>query len=100
VNVVHLASGGLVDRPTLAVIGDAAAGGGRSREAVLPLDNHEVMRSIAGAIAAHASASGQQEIHVVIHSDLVRTVQQINRGTKSGRLRLHSTSADKTIRKA
>jgi hypothetical protein len=87
INVQHLASGGLVTAPTLAVVGDAR-GGGAGKEAVIPLDDRKALQTIAAAIDLH------------IKTDIPSFVKLVNHGTKTGRLRLHSTSTDKTIRKA
>jgi hypothetical protein len=43
---------------------------------------------------------GMSHVSVTIEGDLPMLVTKINHGTKTGRLRLHSTSTDKTIRKA
>ncbi|MCU1301570.1 MAG: hypothetical protein JWQ87_1854, partial [Candidatus Sulfotelmatobacter sp.] len=100
VNVTHLASGGLVTRPTLAVIGDSSSGGS-SREAVIPLDNGPALKAIASAITAQMKAmGGSGEIHIRLESDIPYVARVITDGTRTGRIRLHATTADKTIRKA
>ncbi|MCU1270995.1 MAG: hypothetical protein JWN74_2289 [Acidobacteriaceae bacterium] len=101
VNVTHLASGGLVTGPTLAVIGDSP-NGGSSREAVIPLDNGPALKAIASAITAQmknlGNSGGVPEIH--LHGSLSALVTEITYQAKTGRIRLHATTSDKTIRKA
>jgi hypothetical protein len=93
VNVTHLASGGLVNRPTLAVVGDSA-GGGSGREAILPLDNATAMRHIGAAIAAAMKGSGggaPVEIH--FHGGIGELVSRMNRGTQDGTIRVYASHA-------
>jgi len=50
-NVTHLATGGLVSSPTLAVIGDSLTKAAGAREAILPLSDSRAMGAIADALA-------------------------------------------------
>lgn len=65
VNVQHMATGGLATQPTLAMVGDAESGGGAT-EAIIPLDNQNVMRQIAEALMpglVHAlSSEGRDDV--------------------------------------
>lgn len=90
VNVTHLASGGLVTGPTLAVIGDSRSGGS-AREAVLPLDNSSAMKAIASAISAQMKGMG--EIHIRMESDIPYVARVINKGAREGTIRVYATHA-------
>lgn len=95
VSVVHLADGGLVTSPTLAVVGDAPGG-----EAVIPLRDRAVLQELGSMIAAHInSAGGGGELYLHISTDYAAHVQQLNRGTRAGKWRLHSTTSDRAIKK-
>lgn len=90
VNVTHLAAGGLVTGPTLAVVGDRS-GGGSAREAVIPLDNSSAMKAIASAITAQMKGLG--EIHIRMESDIPYVARVINKGAREGTIRVYATHA-------
>lgn len=65
--------------------------------------------SFSGAVSRHdiqeltkalKKSPGMSHVNVTIEGDLPLLVTKITHGTKTGRLRLHSTTTDKTIRKA
>jgi hypothetical protein len=75
--------------------------GGNAREAVLPLDNRQIMRQLGAEIASQIKvAGGNGDIHIHMDGSLSKLVNEINAKTRTGRLRLHATTSDKTIRKA
>jgi hypothetical protein len=101
INVQHLAGGGLVTAPTLAIVGDAP-GGGRQNEAVIPLNDHAALGTIASAIAAHMPAmqGGGGEISITLESDIPHLVKKINRGVNSGRIRLLASNSVRVTRRS
>lgn len=96
INVVHLASGGLVEKPTLVVIGDRGGGGG-SREAVVPLDNRAALSAIAGAISAHMHS---QPISIQLHSDIPGLAKVLSRKVDKGEIRLLASNSIRVTRRS
>lgn len=92
VNVLHLATGGLVAKPTIAVVGDSGP------EAAIPLRDRSALQAIANAITAQMHGGGQ-ELHLHIKTDLPGFVKVLNHGTKSGKWRVHSNTSDRAIKK-
>ncbi|MGH9503826.1 MAG: hypothetical protein ACRD20_13315 [Terriglobales bacterium] len=90
VNVAHLASGGLVDRPTLALMIGDSAGGGRQREPVIPLNDP----------AAH-SRTGGGDLYITIEPgmNMQKTVKKISRDVNAGKLRLKASDSLRTTRR-
>ena len=92
VNVPHLASGGLVTRPTLAVVGEAGP------ETVLPHDRAS-LNSLASAIAAHMQGQGGT-ITIQLKTDTHQFVKELNHNVKTGRVRLEATNTRKVTRQS
>jgi hypothetical protein len=103
-NVPHLAEGGLVTAPTLAVVGDSR-NGGRGNEAVIPLDNPEALQMIAGAIAGHLGGTGTNvqvtnHINGVISADkLTKVIKQMDRQISKRQSRLTSGNSFRITRR-
>lgn len=106
-NVPHLATGGLVMGPTLAIIGDAVNGansaqaalkGPGQRELVLPLDHEETMAAFAGSIVKHIP----RETPIVhIHGKSLRhLIKDINHEVKNNDVELHSSNTYRVTKKA
>jgi hypothetical protein len=105
-SVQRFASGGLISSPTLAVLGDSPSGGPQS-EAVLPLENPEVMAKIAGAIAAHIGGGGGAAhtfngtfFGALKHSDLKKLTKQINQAVNKGTATLKSTQTGRVVKRS
>ncbi|HXM62971.1 MAG TPA: hypothetical protein VN950_19065 [Terriglobales bacterium] len=107
--VTKLSGGGLINQQTLAMIGDSASGGNAS-EAVLPLENDEVMGRLADAVVSrmgggvgpggsshtfNGSFFGQLR-----HSDLKRLTRQINQAVNKGTATLKSTQTGRVIKRS
>lgn len=103
-NVQKFAGGALISQPTLAMVGDSLSGSA-AREAVLPLDNPDALRQIAGAIAQHltGSADPSHTFNVRGHfsqSELKEIAKQISKGVQHGTMLLHSSSTGRTIKRS
>jgi hypothetical protein len=107
-NVQHFASGGLISSPTLAVIGDSPSGGSQS-EGVLPLDNPEAMKRIAGAIAEHMGGGGSDGgVHfhnnirggVIDSSTLKSVMRQMSKRVQKGTGLLHSSNTFRVTKRS
>jgi hypothetical protein len=107
-NVQRFADGALVSKQTLAMIGDAPSGGS-AREGVLPLDNPEAMRAIAGAIAEHLggmSGGGNMHFHTnvrggVIDAGTLKSVmRQMSKRIKQGTGALTSSNTHRITRRS
>ena len=102
----RLYAGGLVSGPTMAIIGDTASGG-PANEAVLPLDNPEVMQKLASHFAAamQGGGGGNNTIHhtsfgQLRHSDLKRLTKQINQAVNKGTATLNSTKTGRVVKRS
>lgn len=100
-NVPHLAGGGLITAPTLAMIGE----GGR-HEAVIPLNDSSVMNAIGEALARH-SAGGRggdtfyfQPKGMVSSDTLGKIAKKLSRQVQTGRARLVASNSFKNTRRA
>jgi hypothetical protein len=104
-NVQKFAAGGLVSQPTLAMIGDAI-GGGSANEGVLPLDNPDAMRQIAGAIAEHLGMSQSASGHTFnmrghfSKREMKEIVKKISQGVQHGTMSVHSSSTGRITRRS
>jgi hypothetical protein len=89
--VPHLAAGGLIMRPTLAMIGDAG------REAVIPLGDRSAMRELAEAVMqAGGSGGGGIVVNVkgmISPDNLRQVVRKISRDVVKGNVRLNTTNS-------
>jgi hypothetical protein len=101
--VLHMAGGGLVSGPTLAIVGDSMRSSAHgASEAVIPLDNPRAMQQIAEAMVEYMPGNQSvTHIHikgdVIDHNGLMRTMtRQINRGSA----RLSSSNALRLTRRA
>ena len=98
-NVPHLAGGGLITSPTLAMIGD-----GPSAEAVIPLNDSGVMEAIGAAIARHSEGgSGGMNFYVkglISPDSLGKVMKRMSRASQTGRGRLLATNSHKLTRRA
>lgn len=100
-NVPHLAGGGLITAPTLAMIGE-----GGSREAVIPLNDSSALNSIADAISRHLESGGGgnnfylQPKGMVSSDTLSKLVKKISRQVQTGRARLVASNSHKLTRRA
>jgi hypothetical protein len=105
-NVQRFADGALVSKQTLAMIGDAPSGGS-AREGVLPLDNPEAMRAIAGALAEHLGPmmggnGGNHTFNMRGHfskSEMKEIVKKVSKGVQHGTMLLRSSSRFSHIRR-
>jgi len=120
VNVVHLAAGGLITQPTLAIVGDSISSArGGAREAVLPLDDANAMSQLSSAVAERLRAdialpnppdpyAGLEKLlgiqhhyhikgDVIDHTNLMRKQSRL---VKRGRARLTTTTAFNLNRRA
>jgi hypothetical protein len=104
-NVQRFAAGALVSQPTLAMIGDAI-GGGAANEGVLPLDNPDAMRQIAGAIAEHLDGPASSAGHTFnmrghfSKSEMKEIVKKISHGVQHGTMSVHSSSTGRITRRS
>jgi hypothetical protein len=90
VGVQHFATGGLISAPTLAIMGEGAR-----REAVLPLEDPQAMRTIGQAIGAQAGG-GNIHVHVaglISPDNLTKVVKQIDRMVSRNQVHLTSSNA-------
>jgi hypothetical protein len=99
-NVPHLASGGLITGPTLAMLGENSG-----REAVLPLSDGNAMNMIAEAISKHLGAAGgggtNFYIKGMVSGDTVgKLARKISRQVQTGRARLTASNTHKITRRA
>jgi hypothetical protein len=99
-NVPKLFGGGLVERPTMAIVGDGPNGGSQP-EAVIPLNDASALRQISNAFG---KATGDMHMNFYIRSmistqDLVRTGRMITRGAQTGRLRVTVSNSGRVIRR-
>jgi len=98
INVAHLATGGLVTRPTLAVVGDAA-GGGSQREAVLPLNDSRTRRELAKAFGQgtviHVHVEG-----MISPDNLHKVMNQMSREVNGGKARLLASNSIRVTRRS
>lgn len=98
-NVPHLASGGLITGPTLAMLGENSG-----RGAVIPLDNGAALNAIAEAIAKHTGAGGGGTnfyIKGMVSGDTVgKLARKISRQVQTGRARLTASNTHKITRRA
>jgi len=83
--------GGLISAPTLALIGEESG----KREAVLPLDDPQAMRTIGQAIGQEG---GGTTVHVHVEGmispdNLNKVIGQINKMVNRGQATLHATSS-------
>jgi hypothetical protein len=87
VNIQHFASGALVSRRTLAMIGDSA-NGGDATEAALPLDDPKAMKTVGTAIASQMGGSGGGVVMnfagLISPDNLTKVIKQINRKIERG----------------
>jgi hypothetical protein len=104
--VTKLAGGGLITAPTLAMIGDSPSGGA-ANEAVLPLDNPEVMQRLAAHFAAAMGGGGGGSTHFNMHvkgmisdSDTRRLTKKISKMVKAGTTQLHSSNSFRTTKRS
>lgn len=106
--MTKLSGGGLVSVPTMAMIGDSAAGGS-ANEAVLPLDNDETMGRIADAVVSRMSGGGPGGgshtfngtfFGQLKHSDLNKLTRQINQAVNKGTVTLKSTQTGRIIKRS
>jgi hypothetical protein len=90
------------------MIGDAPSGGS-AREGVLPLDNPEAMRAIAGAIAEHLggmSGGGNMHFHtnvrggVIDSSTLKSVMRQMSKKIKQGTGIMTSSNTHRITRRS
>jgi hypothetical protein len=107
-SVTKLSGGGLVSVPTMAMIGDSAAGGS-ANEAVLPLDNDETMGRIADAVVSRMSGGGPGGgshtfngtfFGQLKHSDLNKLTRQINQAVNKGTVTLNSTKTGRIVKRS
>lgn len=104
-NVQRFAAGALVSQPTMAMIGDAP-GGGSAREGVLPLDNPDAMRQIAGALAEHLSGNNGLTFHthvrggVIDSSTLKSVMRQMSKKIKQGTGIMTSSNTHRITRRS
>lgn len=102
VNVKRLFSGGIVEQPTYALIGDRQ-GGGSQREAVLPLDDVRAMRMFAEAFGG---GGGGSQNHYYLPgfrfstSDTTKLAKQLSRQASTGRVRLSVSNSSRLTRKS
>lgn len=106
-NVPHLATGGLVLGPTLAVIGDAMNGansaaaslsGPGQAEAAIPLDDERATNRIAQAIAKHIPPA---RVTTNVYGDSIRgLIKKINHEVVHNDAQLHSSNSYRLTRKA
>lgn len=99
-NVPHLAAGGLITGPTLAMLGES-----NGREAVLPLNDGNAMNMIAEAISKHLSQAGgggtNFYIRGMVSSDTVgKMAKKLTRQVQTGRTRLTASNTHKITRRA
>jgi hypothetical protein len=119
VNAVHLATGGLISQPTLAVVGDSLNQRSGAREGVIPLDDPAAMRTIGQALAASLTDQnfaapnppespferliGHNITHWHVKGDLIdhtQLMRQQSRMVKKGRARLTTSLALNLNRRA
>jgi hypothetical protein len=102
-NVPHLAGGGLITGPTLAVVGDSRSGG-RASEAVIPLDDPEAMGRIAATIAGHLGGQTGNTTHIhvdgMISADnMSKVVKQMDRQIAKRQARLTAGNSFRLTRR-
>ena len=97
IGVQHFAEGGLVNRATLAVVGEAG------REAALPLDNPDAMATIGKAIAQAGGRGPTNHFHfhapVIGASDVSKLCGQISKRVARGQAHLNASSTFKVTRR-
>lgn len=95
-NVPHLAGGGLITAPTLAMI--------HSQEAVIPLADSGVMDAIGEAIARHSAggeAGNNFYVRGMVSADtLGKIAKKLSRQVQTGRARLVASNSHKLTRRA
>jgi hypothetical protein len=104
VNVQRFGAGGLVSKPTLAVIGDSRKSASTpAREGIIPLEDPEAMSTIGSAIAGSMKGSGDTHIWNIkglVSADTMGDIMdQMNGMVQKGK-RLHATSASRVIKKS
>jgi hypothetical protein len=102
----RLAAGGLISAPTLAMIGDSPSGGA-ANEAVVPLDNPEVMDKLTSAFAAKIGGGGGSAhtfngsfFGSLKHSDLKKLTKQINQAVNKGTATLKATQTGRVVKRS
>lgn len=98
VNVPHLADGGLVMSPTLAMVGDAPGG-----EAIIPLHDAAALSRLATAIAAkmpQQAGGGGGPLQIHLQSDIPLTVRKISQKVNKGQARLLSSNSIRVTRRS
>lgn len=99
-NVPRLAAGALVTAPTLAIVGDSPSGG-RGREAILPLDDHNAMREIAAAM--HGQGHGHTKVYVqglISPDNLTKVIKKIDRQVQKRQGRLTAGNSFRLTRRS
>jgi hypothetical protein len=101
-----LSAGGFVSSPTMVMIGDSVSGGPAS-EAVIPLDNPEVMEKLTSAFAAKIGGGpgGSHTFNGAFfgqlrHSDLKKLTRQINQAVNKGTATLNSTKTGRIVKRS
>jgi hypothetical protein len=102
----RLSAGGLVTAPTLAMIGDAP-GGGAANEAVVPLDNPEVMQRLAAHFAAAMGGGGDGGMHfhtnvrgMISDGDLTKVMKKMSRKVQRGTGSLLSSNTHRITKRS
>lgn len=100
-NIQRFASGALVSKRTVAMLGDSSSGGD-AVEGVLPLEDDRAMERIAGAIAVKIGISGDRVYQLPQKGwlDLGKLAKQLSRGSNRATLRLHASTSTRTIRRS
>lgn len=105
-NIQKFAEGGLITGPTLGILGESMMGSSsRPREAVLPLDNDEVMDRVGDALGIQG---GNGDFHAHFHKGaglispdtLKKTMKQMSGMVKKRSASLHSTNTFRTQKRS
>ncbi|HWR36367.1 MAG TPA: phage tail tape measure protein [Clostridia bacterium] len=98
-NIQHFATGGLVSRRTLAVLGDSV-GGGNATEAAIPLDDPRAVAKIVQALGGGGGTTNHYHIAGVISDDnLHKVIKKIDRKVNKGGVPLTSSNARRVTRR-
>lgn len=96
--ITHFASGGLVTKPTMAVIGDSTRG---AEEAAIPLHDPEAVAKIVEALGGPRGDGVKVYVQGLISPDnLGKVVEQMNKRVKSRQLTLNSSNTYRVTRRS
>ena len=101
VGVQHFATGGLISKPTLAIVGE-----GSKQEAVLPLEDPKAMARIGEAIAKATGGGGGPTLnvtvqgHVIGANDVAHLTEQISKRVRKGQATLHASNTFRVTKRS